>query len=234
MAADLLATLDKSREARALVITGAGRAFCSGQDLTAVDAVGGEGGLGEHLRKTWHPIVEALTNFPAPTIASINGACAGAGVGLALACDIRIASRDAIFIEAFSAIGLVPDAGNTWMLPRIVGLGRALEMAFTARRVSASEAYAIGLIAEAVEPGTETDRAIELAKTFANGPTLSYVLTRKAMLEGFNNSFRESLTREEDFQTKAGKTSDFVEGVTSFAEKRKPSFDGSPEIRLEM
>ena len=209
--------------ARVLVLTGAGRAFCSGQDLGAADDLDVE----RTLREEYEPMVLALAGCPIPTIAAGNGAAAGAGANLALACDVVIAARSAVFIQAFARIGLIPDAGGTWWLPRQVGFARAMGAALFAEPVGADEAAAGGLIWQAVpdERFAETVRA--RARQLADGPTAAYRLAKRALRAGLANDLPAQLALEAELQAEAGRTADFREGVAAFREKRSPRFRGA-------
>jgi len=233
---DLLAGLGKAvREAerdesvRCLVITGAGRAFCSGQDLDAVKARRASPHpieLGHHLREFYNPMIQRLRTMEKPVIAAVNGSAAGAGCSLALACDLRIAAESASFIEVFINVGLVPDSGSTFMLPRLIGLSRAMELCFTGRKVLAAEALQIGLCNQVVADEKLTETTMELARRLAVLPTRAIGLTKRAINAAWSNDLATQLDYEAMLQTTAGQTHDHNEGVTAFLEKRKPSFKG--------
>ncbi len=211
--------------ARCVVLTGEGRAFCSGQDLgdrSDMDDID----LERTLRDEYEPMLRAIFDCRAPTISAVNGAAAGAGANLALASDIVIASESANFLQAFSRIGLIPDAGGTYWLPRQIGFARAMGAAFFAERISAAQAAEWGMIWEAV-PDTEFreswwNRALHLA----SGPTESYRGIKRAMRETFSNTLDAQLELEAKIQGNCGRTRDFREGVVAFKEKRKPEFEG--------
>ncbi len=211
--------------ARVLVLTGEGRAFCSGQDLgdrsTAANL-----NLERTLRDEYEPMLMAIFDCPIPTIAAVNGAAAGAGANLALAADVVIASESAVFLQAFTKIGLIPDAGGTYWLPRQVGFARAMGAALFAEKVSAREAADWGMIWEAVpDEGFDTHwrgRAAHLAK----GPTVAYGAVKEAIRKSFGNSLAEQLSLEAELQGRCGETRDFKEGVVAFIEKRPPHFEG--------
>ncbi|MBT0667538.1 enoyl-CoA hydratase/isomerase family protein [Novosphingobium profundi] len=212
--------------ARALVLTGAGRAFSSGADLQAdgVDALSPD--LGETLASSYNPLARTLAELPVPLVAAVNGPAVGAGMGFALAGDIVVADRSAYFLLAFANIGLVPDAGATWMVASSVGRARAMEMALLGEKISAEAAQAMGLIARVVDDGTALAEAKAIAARLAAGPSLALGLIRKQVLHALDNSFAASLELEAAHQTKAGFTDDFQEAVTAFREKRKPEFKG--------
>lgn len=211
--------------ARALVLTGAGRAFCSGQDLGS-DGTAASLDLERTLRDEYTPMLRKLNDCPIPTISAVNGAAAGAGANLALAADVVIAAESAVFLQAFTRIGLIPDAGGTYWLPRQVGMARAMGAALFAEPVSAKDAAQWGMIWEAV-PDAEFDahwraRAAHLAQ----GPTMAYALLKQALHGSQDNSYSEQLTLEAKLQGKCGETRDFREGVVAFQEKRKAHFEG--------
>ncbi len=214
--------------ARVLVLTGAGRGFCAGQDLgdRQVAPGGARADLGESIERNYKPLILSLRSLTVPTIAAVNGVAAGAGASLALACDIVIATRSASFIQAFSKLGLVPDSGATWLLPRLVGHARALGLAMLGERLPAADAAAWGLIWRCVEDadfGTVVDK---LAVELAAAPTRGMVRTREAMLGSWTQTLAEQLDVERDFQRELGFTDDYAEGVAAFAEKRTPRFAG--------
>lgn len=211
---------------RALVLTGSGRAFCAGADLSAFTP-GRD--LGEALDSTWNPMARKLQNLRMPTIAAVGGVAAGAGANLALACDIVIAGHSASFIQAFSKIGLIPDAGGTWQLPRLVGEGRARALAMLAEPVMAARAEAMGMIYRAVDDEALLPEAEALAAKLASMPTHALVMTRKVYAASSSNSFDEQLDLERELQRQMGGTPDFTEGVMAFLEKRKPVFTGRAE-----
>jgi len=225
--AKALKDASRNKEARVVVITGSGRAFSSGQDLADLKSKyvpGHEPHLGEDLKKRYDPIVKLIHTMEKPIIASVNGVAAGAGCSLALACDMRIASEHASFIEVFVNVGLVPDSGSTWTLPRLVGFGRAMELCITGRPVKAEEALAIGLVNQVV-PADELEEATnKLATRLASLPAISIGLTKRLLNQSFENDFKEQLTQEAYAQETAGRTHDHFEGVVAFIEKRKPNF----------
>ncbi len=214
--------------ARVLVLTGAGRGFCAGQDLGERQAApdGRRPDLGESIERNYRPLVLALTAMPVPTIAAVNGVAAGAGASIALACDLVVAAKSASFIQAFSRLGLVPDSGATWFLPRLVGSARALGLALLGERLPAEQAAAWGLIWRCVEDA-EFEATIErLAAELAAAPTRGLVRTREAMRAAATQTLEAQLDLERDFQRELGHTADYAEGVAAFAEKRAPRFTG--------
>ncbi len=233
---ELLSTLGKQVKAaakddsvRCLVITGAGRAFCAGQDLETVkqrmsDPQAPE--LGQHLRKLYNPMIMAIRTVEKPVIAGVNGVAAGAGCSLALACDLRIAAASAGFIEAFINVGLVPDSGSTFTLPRLVGMARAMDIAFTGRKVGAEEALRIGLVNQVVPDDQLPTATAKLAAKLAAMPTRGIGLTKRAFNRSWTADLADQLEYEALLQTTAGRTEDHREGVAAFLEKRTPTFQG--------
>ena len=213
---------------RALLLTGAGRGFCAGQDLSERDVSPGAApiDLSVSLGSYYNPLVRRLRELPKPVVCAVNGVAAGAGANLALACDIVLAGRSAFFIESFSKIGLVPDAGGTWFLPRLVGSARAMGLALLGEKLTAEQAAQWGLIWKVVEDAKLLDEALALAKSLANGPTKGYGLIKKAMHASFGNSLDAQLDLERDLQRDAGHSEDYREGVSAFKEKRAPRFKG--------
>ena len=212
-------------EARALMITGRGRAFCAGQDLGDVDPSSGVD-LQKVLRQEYDPILQALNDLPFPVVCAVNGPAAGAGANLALSCDIVMASQTAVFLEAFAGIGLVPDAGGTYWLPRLVGMQRAMGMCLLAEQIDAETAERWGLVWRVLEDAELQREAFEVALRLSEGPTLALGLTKAALRESYRNNFAEQLELEATYQAKAAKSRDFVEGVSAFLEKRTPEFEG--------
>ena len=210
-------------EARVLVITGAGRGFSSGQDLA--DA-GHDMDLGAVLRLEYEPLLAAITQCPIPTIAAVNGVAAGAGANLALACDVVIAAESAVFIQAFTRIGLVPDAGGSYWLPRQIGLARAMGAMLFAEKVAARQAADWGMIWEAVADADFAAHIAARAGALAQGPTAAYRGVKTALRSSFDNDLTAQLTLEARLQGEAGRSDDFREGVAAFLEKRPARFEG--------
>lgn len=217
---------ERDEKARCLVITGAGQGFCAGQDLAALRDRGGEVSFREHLLKTYNPIVTKLRSIEKPVIAAINGAAAGAGWGIALACDIRYASDTAKFRLAFGGIGLAPDSGTSFFLPRMIGLGRALELAYTNELLDANNALTLGLVNRVLASDQLMPATLELAHQLAQAPTRGLGLTKRAMNYALNAGLDEALDYEAHLQEIAGHTIDHQEGVRAFLEKRAPKFIG--------
>jgi 2-(1,2-epoxy-1,2-dihydrophenyl)acetyl-CoA isomerase len=223
---DALKNADRDSQVRALVLTGSGKAFCAGQDLQAVRERPAGLSFREHLLKTFNPIVARLSSLEKPSIAAITGAAAGAGFGIALSCDIRYASETAKFRMAFIGIGLAPDSGTSYFLPRIVGMGRALEMAYTNELIDAPTALNLGIVNKVFPAADLLAQAQALAAQLAIGPTRGYGLTKRAMLHAATSSLTDTLDYEAHLQDIAGRSADHHEGVASFLEKRKPDFKG--------
>lgn len=212
---------------RALLITGAGRGFCTGQDLSDRLAKPGETVvLGGALEAHYNPLVRKLRALPFPVVAAVNGVAAGAGCNIALACDIVIASLKATFIQSFARVGLVPDSGGTWFLPRLVGDARARGLALLAQDLTAEKAASWGLIWRAVEDEVLMHEATRICEHFALAPTQGLALIKRALNESATNTFDAQLDLERDFQRAASLTPDYAEGVRAFMEKRKANFTG--------
>ena len=210
-------------EVRAVVVTGAGRGFCAGQDLKEF---GEAGDIGASLRATYHPNVLAIRALEKPVIAAVNGACAGAGLSFACACDFRIASDVASFVPGFIGIGLVPDAGGTFFINRLLGPSRAFEWMSSNRKLTAAEAYAWGLVSEVVEADALAPRAAEIAAYYAAMPTRAIGMTKRLFDHAGTATLEEQLELEAQLQAAATRGDDFREGVAAFLEKRAPSFTG--------
>lgn len=222
---EALDSCERNDEVRAIIITGEGKAFCAGQDLAeAVDPDGPE--LQAIVRDHYNPIIERIRNIEKPVIAAVNGVAAGAGANIALACDVTIAKKSASFIQAFSKIGLIPDSGGTFFLPRIIGMQKALALMFTGDKVSAEQAEQLNMIYKAVDDDSFESEVLAFSETIAAMPTRGLGLTKKAVNESFTNNLTQQLALEETLQTEAGETYDFREGVNAFLEKRKPVFKG--------
>lgn len=213
--------------ARAVLLTGAGRAFCAGQDLAEVMPKEGPApDLGDIVARGYNPIVRTIRQLDKPVVCAVNGVAAGAGANLAFACDFVVASSDASFVQSFSKIGLVPDTGGTFFLPRLVGMARATALMMLADKVSAQEAVTIGLIHRVVEAGKLLDEATLLARQLATRPTRGLGLIKRALNASATNGLDEQLALEAQLQAEAGSTADYREGVRAFLEKRPPIFVG--------
>ena len=225
MAALLEAEADEG--CRALLLTGAGRGFCAGQDLSnRVFEPGVTPDLTKTIERWYNPLVRKLRSFPMPIVCAVNGVAAGAGANIALACDIVLAARSAKFIQAFAKIGLLPDSGGTWFLPRLVGLARARGLALLAEPLPAEKAEAWGLIWKAVDDESLMIEAEKLAAHLATQPTIGLALTKQALDASWGNTLDRQLYLERDLQGEAGRTPDYAEGVSAFFAKRAPSFTG--------
>jgi 2-(1,2-epoxy-1,2-dihydrophenyl)acetyl-CoA isomerase len=211
-------------EVRAVVITGAGRGFCVGQDLTEFRQARGD--IGDHLRANYHPNILALRALEKPVIAAINGPAAGAGLSLACACDVRIASDEASFVPAFIGIGLIPDSGGSLFIARLLGPARAFEWMTSNRKLTAAEAHAWGLVSEVVEARTLGPRVAEAAARYAAAPTRGIAMTKRLFDHAATATLDEQFEREAQLQSAATRTEDFREGVNAFLEKREPRFTG--------
>jgi 2-(1,2-epoxy-1,2-dihydrophenyl)acetyl-CoA isomerase len=213
---------------RAVLLTGAGRGFCTGQDLSERDVSPGAApiDLSVSLGSNYNPLVRRMRALPKPIVCAVNGVAAGAGANVALACDIVIAARSASFIEAFARLGLVPDAGGTYFLPRLIGTARAMGVALLAEKIGAEQAEQWGLIWKAVDDDKLAHQARALADKLAQGPTKGYGLLKKAMYASSGNLLDAQLELERDLQREAGFSEDYREGVTAFKEKREPRFKG--------
>jgi 2-(1,2-epoxy-1,2-dihydrophenyl)acetyl-CoA isomerase len=225
------AVADSARDAevRAVVITGAGRAFSTGQDLDdrlATIERGGDLRLGDELRRRYHPVIASIRTMRKPVIAAVNGVAAGAGLGLAIACDVRVAAASATFRAAWGRVGLVPDAGSAFFLPRLVGFGKAMDMILSGEPVDASEALRIGL-ATRVWPDAEfAGKWHEYAAMLARGATEAFALTKQGLNAAMARGFDEFLEVEAELQDRAGRTADYARGVRAFASKQAPRFEG--------
>lgn len=222
---EALTTCENDANIRAVLMTGSGRAFCAGEDLQEVVDPNGPS-LTEIISTGYNPIVSKIKNLEKPVIAAVNGVAAGAGANIALACDITVAAASATFTQAFSKIGLIPDSGGTWTLPRLVGMQRAAALMMLSDKISAAEAAGMGMIWKVLPDDTFEQDSLQLAATLAGMPTRGLALTKQALNRSFANDFNAQLMVEDELQTAAGQTHDYQEGVAAFLEKRKPVFKG--------
>ena len=213
---------------RCVLITGAGRGFCAGADLAEGGApiTDGRPDLGQMLERQYNPLVRALRELEKPVVAAVNGPCAGGGMGLAMACDVVIAARSATFLQAFCHLGLIPDVGSTWFLPRLVGSARAAGLALLGDKLPAETAEHWGLIWKCVDDAALMDEATALARKLAAGPTRGYGLIKRALQQSTANGLDAQLDLERDLQRLAGRSEDFIEGVSAFLQKRPANFRG--------
>ena len=210
---------------RAIYLTGNGKAFCAGQDLAeAIDPNGPE--LTKIVQEHYNPIIQQIRDLDKPVVAAVNGVAAGAGSNIALACDIAVATQSASFIQAFSKIGLIPDSGGTYTLPRLIGLQKASALMMLGDKVSATDAEAMGMIYKVFEDGEFEEASMKIAQTLANMPTKALAYTKKLLNASYLNSLEDQLKEEDKYQTMAGKSYDYEEGVNAFLEKRKAEFKG--------
>ena len=225
---ELRDALENLGEARVVVLTGAGRGFCAGQDLNdrAVTAEGQPVDLGMTVETSWNPLVRTLMTLPQPVIARVNGVAAGAGANVALACDIVVAARSVRFIQSFSAIGLIPDSGGTWVLPRLVGQARALALALTGEPLSAEKAEEWGMIWKCVNDEALDSEVDAIAQKLASLPPLGLASIKTMMRETWAHTLDQELDRQRDAMRRLGFSQDYREGVAAFLEKREPNFVG--------
>ncbi len=233
MFADVMQALDEAEndpDCRALLLTGTGPAFCAGQDLTQRDPrkIPFPPDLSRTVDQYYNPLVRRLRGLKRPTVCAVNGVAAGAGIGIALACDITIAADEADFVLAFSKIGLIPDAGTTWALTRRLGEARAMALAMTGARISGAKAAELGLIWNAVPSDALRDEALKLVTSLARGPQEALLLTRAAIRAAGEGTLDAQLDFERDLQGQAGRNPDYAEGVLAFLEKRRPKFGADP------
>ncbi len=228
MATELQNRLDecaRDQEVRAIYVTGAGKAFCAGQDLQEAIATNGPE-LSEIVSKTYNPTIQRIRLIEKPIIAAINGVAAGAGANIALACDITIATESASFIQAFSKIGLIPDSAGTFFLPRIIGFQKASALMMLGEKVSATDAEALGMIYKVIPDDSFVEESLKIAEKLAQMPTKGLGYTKRLLNQSFSNNLADQLEMEKHLQTTAGETYDYQEGVNAFLEKRKPVFKG--------
>lgn len=224
---DSLTLIEGDSAARVLLITGAGRAFCAGQDLGDRDVNAGPLDLSQGPENDYNPLVRRLVALPLPEVCAVNGVAAGAGVNIAAACDIVVAKKSAKFAQAFSAVGLVPDSGGTWMLPRLMGQARALAFTLLNQKLTADEAEAMGLIWKAVEDEVFAETVDSIVEKLANAPTFGLASAKAAIRESWSSTLDQALDRERDMQKQCGLSRDYKEGVNAFKEKRAPRFTGA-------
>lgn len=222
------AKVSGDKATRCVLLTGAGKGFCPGQDLANVQEMshGGKPAYGEHIRSNYNPLILAMTRHPKPIVAAINGVAAGAGMSLAMACDVRIASEKASFLQAFVNIGLVPDSGSTWFLPRLVGRQRALELMLSGRKLSAAEALEWGLVNQVVSPEQLMEEATKVAARYAAAPTYAIGQIKRNVDFAESHSLEETLALEAKSQAECGLSADHQEGIQAFLEKRTPVYKG--------
>jgi 2-(1,2-epoxy-1,2-dihydrophenyl)acetyl-CoA isomerase len=222
---DALDEAQRNKNIRAVLITGNGKAFCAGQDLSeAVDDTGP--GIEKIVREHYNPIIIKIRNLNKPVVCAVNGVAAGAGANIALACDVVVAGKSAAFIQAFSKIGLIPDSGGTFFLPRLIGLQRATALMFLGDKISADDALAMGMLYKVFDDVDLPSKSLELAQTLSQMPTKAIALTKKLLNESITNNLSQQLTCELNEQMVSASSYDYREGVNAFLEKRKPVFKG--------
>jgi 2-(1,2-epoxy-1,2-dihydrophenyl)acetyl-CoA isomerase len=225
---ELKEALNEVAEARVIVLTGAGRGFCAGQDLNDRAVTSGDHpvDLGTTVETAWNPLIRKITSLPQPVIARVNGVAAGAGANIALACDMVVAARSAKFIQSFSAIGLIPDSGGTWALPRLVGQARAMGLALTGEPLPAQKAEEWGLIWKCVDDGALDAEVDAIAQKLASLPPLGLAAIKEMIRASWSHTLDQELNHQRDAMRRLGFSEDYREGVTAFLEKRQPNFVG--------
>lgn len=231
MARELTEAIQRAgKEARAAVLTGEGRAFCAGADLMELtEEIAKAGDLEAILHQHFHPLIDALHKSAVPTVAAVNGPAAGAGMGIALSCDVRVMDPGSYFMSAFIHLGLTPDSGTAWYLPQMVGLGRAIEITMSGRKVSADESLAIGLCHRISAEGGAAAKAMEWAERLCDGPTSAYAANRRLLYQTSSLAVAQGLAAEASSQGLLGRSTLFLEGVSAFKEKRKADFRSAAE-----
>jgi len=221
----ILDDCEKNADVRAILLTGEGKAFCAGQDLQEITDPNGPA-LSDIVSQHYNPIIERIRNIEKPIVCAVNGVAAGAGANIALACDITIAGESVAFIQAFSKIGLIPDSGGTFFLPRIIGMQKATALMMLADKIMATDAEKMGMIYKVYPDDLLMEETLKVAKKLAALPTIGLGLTKRALNKSLTNDLTAQLALEDELQTAAGKTYDYNEGVAAFLEKRKPNFKG--------
>lgn len=216
----------ENKDIRCVLLTGNGKAFCAGQDLLEVVDKGEDYELGDTVRGSYNPVIKAIRTIEKPVICAVNGVAAGAGANIAFACDIVLASDKAVFVQSFSKIGLIPDSGGTFFLPRLVGLQRANAMYLLDEKISPQKAQEMGLIYKSVQADQLMEETKNICQKLAQMPTKGFGLYKRAINQSLQNNLDEQLELEADLQTEAGNTHDYNEGVHAFLDKRKPEFEG--------
>jgi len=222
---EILDNCEKNPSVRSILLTGEGKAFCAGQDLQELTAPDGPM-LSDIVREHYNPIIERIRSIEKPIVCAVNGVAAGAGANIALACDISIAGESVAFIQAFSKIGLIPDSGGTFFLPRSIGMQKATALMMLADKVMAADAEKMGMIYKVCADESLMEETLKVAKKLAALPTIGLGLTKRALNNSITNDLTAQLALEDELQTAAGKTYDYNEGVAAFLEKRKPKFKG--------
>jgi 2-(1,2-epoxy-1,2-dihydrophenyl)acetyl-CoA isomerase len=223
---DALKKASKDENVRAVIISGSGKAFCSGQDLKDIKNQTGNRSLSDSVLRRYNPMILAIREMPKPVICKLNGVAAGAGASLALACDIIIATESASLIEVFANVGLVPDSGSSFFLPRLIGYNKAFELITLASKITAQQALELGIVSKVTSAEEFENTVNELALQYASGPTKTYGMIKKMLNKAYTSSLTEMLQYEAYSQEIAGKSEDYKEGVNAFLEKRKPVFEG--------